>query len=85
MTIQSFGNTAIVLEHIVAVEMDEQFSGGEAVRVYLAGMLRPLELFVPEPEKTYLAICAAVAKTRGGQIASSDAAPAPRSFDRPEP
>jgi hypothetical protein len=61
MTILSFENTAIVVERVVAVQCDEPFSGDEAVRVYMAGLIHPIELFVEDPEKTYLQICAQVA------------------------
>ena len=60
MKVLSFGNAAIVLERVVAIECDEPFSGDEAVRVYLSGLSHPIELFVEDPEKTYLDICAAV-------------------------
>jgi len=61
MTILNFGNTAIVVERIVAVQCDEPFSGDEAVRVHMSGLIHPIELFVEDPEKTYLQICAAIA------------------------
>lgn len=62
MTVINFGATALVAERIVAVECDELFSGDEAVRVYLEGLPRPIELFVEDPEKAYLEICAAISK-----------------------
>ena len=62
MKILSFGNTAIVLERVVAIEWDELFSGDEAVRVYLSGLSAPVELFVEDPEKAYLDLCAAISK-----------------------
>ena len=62
MSILNLGHTAIVLERVVAVEYDEPFSDGEAVRVFLSGMLRPIEMFVEDPEATYLQICAALSK-----------------------
>lgn len=62
MNIMSFGNTAIVLEHVVAIQCDEAFSGDEAIRVFLAGFGVPVELYVEEPEKTYLELCAALSK-----------------------
>ena len=62
MNVLSFGNTAIVLEHVVAIQCDEPFSGDEALRVYLAGLHSPIELFVVDPEKTYLEICAAISR-----------------------
>ena len=60
MKVFSVGLTAIVLDHVVAVECDAPFSGEEAVRVYLSGQVHPLELCVEDPEKTYLEICAAL-------------------------
>ena len=62
MNVFSVGNTAIVLQRVVAIQHDEEFSADEAVRVYLAGMSHPLELFVSDPETTYLEICAALAR-----------------------
>ena len=60
MTGLTFGNTAIVTDRIVAVQCVEAFSGDEAVRVHLSGMNHPLELFVEDPEKTYLELGAAI-------------------------
>ena len=62
MKVLSFGNTAIVLERVVAIQCDEPFSGDEAVRVYLSGLSNPVELFLEDPEKAYLDICAAISK-----------------------
>ena len=62
MNVLSIGNTAIVLERVVAIQCDEAFSGDEAVRVFLIGLAAPIELFVPDPEKTYLELCAALAR-----------------------
>ena len=62
MTVMLFENTAIVLERVVAVEFDEPCAGDESVRVFLSGMNRPVELFVPDPEATCLQICAALSR-----------------------
>ena len=72
MNVLSFGNTAIVLERVVAIQCDEPFSGDEAVRVFLSGLREPVELFVPDPEKTYLDICAAVSRLRDHDSARSN-------------
>ena len=62
MSVISIGNTAIVLERVIAIQCDEAFSGDEAVRVFLVGMSHPLELYVEDPEKTYLELCAALSR-----------------------
>jgi hypothetical protein len=62
MQVLTIDNTAIVVERVVAVERDDPFSREEAVRVYLEGLPRPIELFVEDPEKTFLEICAAISQ-----------------------
>ena len=62
MTVLCFGNSAIVLERVVAIQCDEPFSGDEAVRVFLDGKTAPVELFVEDPEAAYLQLCAALTK-----------------------
>ena len=62
--VNDLNNTVIVLERVIAVEHDPEFKGEEAVRVYLAGRENPLELYVPDPEKTHLELCAALSKLK---------------------
>ena len=62
MNVMSIGNTALVLERVIAIQCDEAFSGDEAVRVFLVGMSHQLELYVEDPEKTYLELCAALSR-----------------------
>lgn len=62
MNVMSIGNTAIVLERVVAIQCDEAFSGDEAIRVFLAGCSAPVELYVADPETTYLELCAALSR-----------------------
>jgi hypothetical protein len=62
MNVLNIGNTAIVLERVVAIQCDEAFSGDEAIRVFLAGLAVPIELFVEDPEKTYLELCASLSR-----------------------
>jgi hypothetical protein len=45
---------------VLAIQCDEPFSGDETVRVYLSGLSHPIELFVEDPERAYLDICAAI-------------------------
>jgi hypothetical protein len=59
--VNDLNNTTIVLEKVLAVERDPELKGEEAVRVYLSGRESPIELFVEDPEKTHLDICAALA------------------------
>jgi hypothetical protein len=59
-SVNDLNSTTLVLEKVLAVERDPECKGEEAVRVYLSGRESPLELFVEDPEKTQLEICAAL-------------------------
>jgi len=72
VTLLNFGNTAVVVERIVAVQVDEPMSGDEAVRVFVAGLPGPIELFVEDPERAYLEICAAISKLTPGKPMASN-------------
>lgn len=62
MTVLSFGNTAIVIDRVVAIQCGEALRGDEPVRVCLEGLVNPVELVVEDPETTYLEICAAISR-----------------------
>jgi hypothetical protein len=64
MTILNIETTAIVLESVVAIQFDPPYASDESVRVFFSGMCQPIELYTPDPEKTFLEICAAIAKLK---------------------